>query len=85
MEDEIVYPEVLDLGENSKVSREVEYIAPSYLAGDYVLWVIAKNSDNLPLGQMPAGEIHLNGDRRYLEIVQISDNSSFSSLILDSN
>ncbi len=57
--DEKVYSEVVNLGENSQIHKEILYQAPSNLSGKFELYVFAQNSDGLPLGIGRAGAAEL--------------------------
>jgi len=67
--DEKVYPEILDLKENQTMGKEINYTAPSYLKGDYELWLIAKNQNGLILALSNSGEVKLEGDNQFMEIL----------------
>lgn len=66
--DEKIYPETLNIQENQTLDKEVEYVAPQYLKGDYQLWIIAKNKNGLDLAISNPGQITLSGDGQYVEI-----------------
>ncbi len=66
--DEHVYAEVVSLGENQTVSRQIDYTAPSYLAGEYQIWLVAKNHNGMMLALANPGEVTLKGDNQYVEI-----------------
>jgi hypothetical protein len=55
--DEHIYDEVLSLGENSSVHKVLEYQAPSFLDGDYKLFISSKNVNDFPFGTAFAGTI----------------------------
>lgn len=57
--DEFIYPEVLSLSSNSSIKKEISYIAPSNISGDYTLMVKAKSPSGLPLGLGIAGKVKL--------------------------
>jgi hypothetical protein len=58
--DEKVYDETLSLGENTTVSRTVNYSIPASLsAGTYRLWIDSKNNNGLPFGIAFAGEVNI--------------------------
>jgi hypothetical protein len=48
--DEKVYPEVLSLGENSEIRKEIKYEAPEYLNGSYFLRIVSRTEGGLILG-----------------------------------
>ena len=86
--DETVYPETLNLTENSSISKTVHYVAPSFLAGSYGLSVEARNSDGLPLGSNSAGTVVLQGGNQYVALdsqscfLTISGNATSSKYTL---
>lgn len=63
-----LYDETLSLCEEETIHKEVEYVAPSFLKGEYELWVISRKENGLPLGQGLAGKVKLNGSGEYLLI-----------------
>ena len=67
--DEKVYDELINLGENSKIHKEISYQAPSNLSGGFELYVFAKNSDGLPLGIGRAGVATLKGIQKGITIL----------------
>ena len=66
--DEYIYSEVLSLGENQVIPKEIEYLAPQYLSGEFEVWLIAKNQNGLTFATVNPGKITFNGDNQYLEI-----------------
>lgn len=66
--DEKVYPEVLGLGENDTITKEIIYTAPEYLNGKFQVWITAKNESGLSLALNNAGEAELNGGSQFLEM-----------------
>lgn len=60
------YDEVVSLGENSTVSKEIRYDAPEFLTGTYELVLIAENESGLPLGRTTLNTVSLSGSGRYL-------------------
>jgi hypothetical protein len=66
--DEYIYPETLGLRENESVVKTVTYAAPEHLKGKHFLFLISKNTSNLPLAVMSVGEVELAGSGQYLEI-----------------
>lgn len=72
MADQKVYGETLVLGPNTTVHKEIIYTAPSYLKGDFSVWVMSDNDRGLPLGQGLAGKITLNGSGQSVEILPSS-------------
>jgi len=57
--DEYVYPESVSLSANTTVRRDIEYVAPSYLSGDYYIIVQLVNEGNIPLGISNIGKVKL--------------------------
>ncbi|MCF7835731.1 MAG: hypothetical protein K9M15_01275 [Candidatus Marinimicrobia bacterium] len=70
--DEKVYDEVLSMSENETVTKEVEYLAPDFLAGDYVLDVVVKNKAGIFLSIEEVGVVSLFGTDNYIDL----DNAS---------
>ncbi|MDD3607814.1 MAG: hypothetical protein PHQ20_03390 [Candidatus Moranbacteria bacterium] len=67
--DEKIYPEVLNLGENSEIRKKIQYEAPEYLNGKYFLNVVSETEEGLMLGVNAFGEVFLNGNSEYVEVV----------------
>lgn len=57
--DEKIYPEVLTLGENSNVSKEITYTAPQNLSGTYALLLSSKNESGFPFALAFVGNVTL--------------------------
>jgi hypothetical protein len=70
--DEKVYPEVLNLGENSEIRKEIKYKAPEYLNGSYFLRIVSRTEGGLILGTNFFKEIYLKGNSRYIEVLNSS-------------
>ena len=71
--EEQVYPEEITLDGNSRVNRTIEYIAPSYLVGEYLLSVWLYLPSGLPLGnQIVKKPVLLKGSNQFLEILSSS-------------
>ncbi len=70
--DEKVYNEVLDIGEEETLSRNLQYLAPDFLRGTYSLEIIARNEAGMPVAINNVGEIVLNGTGSYLNIINDS-------------
>jgi|GEM_PF-1763337 len=66
--DEKIYPEIINLGENQTISKEITYEAPAYLNGEFQLWLFAQNASGLMLAINPLGAVTLSGDSQFLEI-----------------
>ncbi|MFZ2188318.1 MAG: hypothetical protein WAV73_02020 [Candidatus Moraniibacteriota bacterium] len=68
--DERVYSaDVLSIEGNSSTQKVFSYQAPSYLSGDFELWLVAKNESGLPLAVLKLEKpIALSGSGEYLEI-----------------
>ncbi len=66
--DEYVYPEALNIAENSSVSKEITYTAPSNLSGTYMLLISSKNDSGFPFALMPAGNVTLTAGVKSLVI-----------------
>ena len=63
------YDEVLTLGPGESQIKEIIYVAPAFLKGNFVLKVNAFTSDSLPLAFGDAGMITLDGSGQYVEIL----------------
>lgn len=61
--DRKVYQEVITLGQDELIKKEIEYVAPSYLVGKFQVWVVARNSAGLPLAHIYAGDMELDNDK----------------------
>ncbi len=66
--DEVVYPDTLDLEENSNILKEITYTAPPSLSGAYSLFLISKNDSGFPLGIAFTGKITLTATVKGIEI-----------------
>ena len=66
--DEKIYSEDIILGENKTISKEIEYIAPSHLNGEFDIWIIAKNENGVLLAMGSPGKIILEGDNQFIKI-----------------
>ena len=60
--DTYIYPETINLAENTRIHRQVSYNVPSGLRGKYVLRVVSRNSSGLMLGLNNIGQITLAGN-----------------------
>ena len=72
--DEKVYTEdVISVEGSSSIQKIFTYEAPTYLAGDFELWLVAKNESGLPLANFKLEKpLTLKGNQEYLEINQKS-------------
>ncbi len=70
--DEKDYDEVLSLGENKSVSKQILYTAPTMLTGSYTLFVVSANSKGFPFGSVSLGDVKLTASKKGVEIVQDS-------------
>lgn len=57
------------MSENQTLKKEIEYIAPNFLSGEYQLYVLAKNQNGLPLAISNVGKIELSGNNKFIEIL----------------
>ena len=69
MADEKVYPENITLYENSRVSKEISYTAPSNLTGDYTLWITVKNTSGFRFGIVFVGKVTLTASAKGVNIL----------------
>jgi|GEM_PF-1818797 len=67
--DEMVYTEVISLGENQIIKKEIEYTAPDFISGEYQIYVVAKNQNGLPLALSNVGKVELAGSNNFVEIL----------------
>ncbi|MES2930865.1 MAG: hypothetical protein V4665_03735 [Patescibacteria group bacterium] len=70
--DEKVYDESLTLNENSSFKKEITYTTPSYLNGDYSLFVTSRNASGFPFGVAFAGKITFSSSVKSFDIVEDS-------------
>jgi hypothetical protein len=72
--DEKVYTEdILSVEGDSSIQKMFSYEAPAYLAGDFELWLVAKNESGLPLSTFKLEKLlTLQGDGGQLEVDQNS-------------
>lgn len=60
--DQKSYDEVLNIGENAQIHKEISYEAPSALSGEYNLWLVSRNSNGFPLAIAFVSKVVLTGD-----------------------
>jgi hypothetical protein len=66
---QIIYPEVLSLGEGETIQKEVFFTVPDYLKGRFKFWIVSQNESGLTLGQiMATGNVELSGTGKYVEM-----------------
>ena len=65
---EKVYDEVVSLGENQTVHKQIEYDAPAYLTGQYQIWLFAKNEAGMTLALSNPGTVTLKGTGQYVAL-----------------
>ncbi|MBU1046767.1 hypothetical protein KKH36_03250 [Patescibacteria group bacterium] len=70
--DEKIYSEIINLGENEEIIKKIKYDAPDYLNGIYQLYIVSKNKEGLILGLGSLGEVTLEGDNSFVEIIKPS-------------
>ncbi len=70
--DEKIYSDVVSLTANDQKNITVTYDAPSFLSGQYLIVVEAKNEDGFPFGSTPAGTVTFQGTGQSLAIVSDS-------------
>jgi len=70
--DQVVYDEVISLREGEVVNKGIDYIAPEFLSGDFSVMLMAKNASGLILAMASVGDIKLNGNGQYVEILNDS-------------
>ncbi|MDD3662711.1 MAG: hypothetical protein PHT84_02500 [Candidatus Pacebacteria bacterium] len=67
--DEKVYDEKLTLGENVLIEKNITYVAPSSLDGEYSVLLVAKNESSFVFGMSFAGKINLVSSEKGIEIL----------------
>ncbi len=68
--DQKIYNEVVNLGENDSVQKNINYNAPKWVSGEYALAIVSRNEKGLPLAFSPIGKkVILSGDGNYVEIL----------------
>lgn len=70
--DQKSYDETLSLNINQKINKEIIYTPPTYLKGEYQIWLNAKNDSGMLLAIANPGAITLNGTENFLELVNSS-------------
>ncbi len=65
---EKVYPEVLSLNEGQMLKKEIDYAAPDYLKGDFLLRIVAKSGNGLMFFISDFGKVALGGSGEYVSI-----------------
>ncbi|MBU4536818.1 hypothetical protein KJ603_02145, partial [Patescibacteria group bacterium] len=70
--DEKIYSDVVNLGEDEEILKNIKYQAPDYLNGDYQLYIVSKNKEGLVLGIGSLGDVTLNGNNSFVEIIKPS-------------
>lgn len=70
--DEKVFDESITLYEHTTTKREVTYVAPTSLGGNYTLLLISKNENDLTLGTVSLGQITLTSSTKGLQILNDS-------------
>jgi len=58
-DDQKVYPDIISLKQNETVTKTIAYDAPSFLQGDFAVWVSLDTGDSLPLDRQPVGTVTL--------------------------
>ncbi len=68
--DEKVYPEIVSLGENASIRKQITYTAPEFLSGEYTLSIFASNSSGrlLSLNTVGEGKVTLTSTQPYVFI-----------------
>jgi hypothetical protein len=67
--DEYVSSEVISLSENSLIKKDIKYIAPKNINGEYTILVTLKNESGLTLGLGIAGKITLESSIKGIQIL----------------
>lgn len=66
--DQEIYDEAFDAREGEIIARALTYIAPTYLEGEYTVFVELQNDRGLLMGQRVAGTINLTAENNSLVI-----------------
>lgn len=67
--DTFVSPETLALAPGQALNKKAEYFAPTFLSGEYKIYVIAKTTGGQMLGLGKAGKVTFSEDAPYVEIL----------------
>ena len=67
--DEKIYDESLILTENSTITKEVDYVAPATLSGDYKIILVGQNKNGFPFAFSEVGKVTLKSSAKGLEIL----------------
>jgi len=67
--DEKIYEEIVTIKNNETINKNILYTAPSYLNGEFEIWLIAKNSSGILLALNNLGKILLEGDNGFVKII----------------
>ena len=66
--DEKVFAETLNLKEGETRTKEITYIAPNFLKGNYEMSLVSRTSSGLPLAIRSLGQVTLSGSGRFIDI-----------------
>ncbi len=67
--DTFVAPETLVIAPGQSIEKQVDYFAPTFLTGEYKLYVVSKTTGGLMLGVSSAGQVTFSGGADYVEIL----------------
>lgn len=74
--DEKIYTEDITLNENSSISKEISYSAPSNLTGSYTLWISSSNTSGFIFAFAYAGDVSFSSSVKGIDI--LTDSCSLS-------
>ncbi|MBU1177435.1 PKD domain-containing protein [Patescibacteria group bacterium] len=66
---EKIYEETITIRNNETINKEIEYVAPSYLNGEFEVWIIVKNDNGMLLAMGNLGKIVLEGNNQFIKII----------------
>jgi hypothetical protein len=67
--DTLITDEIVSVAAKQSLHKEIAYQVPTFLSGDFDLWIIAKTTGGLMLGLTNAGKVTLTGAGDFVEIV----------------
>ena len=67
-----VYDELLSVGNEEQIHREIRYELPNYLNGKFKLYIELQNSEGMLLSLSPAGDVDLKPANGYISIDESS-------------
>lgn len=80
--DEYIYPEVLSLSSNSNIKKDITYLAPANISGNYSILISIKNESGMSMGMANVGKITL---ARTLKTIEIIPGTCFINVVGEKN